>query len=148
MRAASSTRCSVRRRRVRVAEYDPSWRVAVADLMSRGWGARPDEAELGWFYERNPVRPASVMLAVEGDLVIGSVAISFQPTALGEVGFAVHLATDPDYRGRGVFSTLQTANDSRRRSCRAISVHQKCPSTSSVSAGSIPISSGTFCSCA
>jgi GNAT superfamily N-acetyltransferase len=82
--------------------------------MARVWGRRPDEAELAWFYERNPVRPASVVLAEEDGRVVGSAAISFQPLT-GVVGFAVHLATDPAYRGRGIFSELQTENESRAR---------------------------------
>ena len=60
-RHARAARCSTRRSaprrvRVRVVEYDPSRRADVADLMGRVWGARPDEGELAWFYERNPVR--------------------------------------------------------------------------------------------
>jgi GNAT superfamily N-acetyltransferase len=82
--------------------------------MGRVWGERPDERELEWFYERNPVRPASVLLAEEDERVVGSVAISFQPLD-GIVGFAVHLATDPACRGRGIFSELQAANEDRAR---------------------------------
>jgi GNAT superfamily N-acetyltransferase len=81
--------------------------------MARVWGKRPDEAELEWFYEHNPVRPASVLLAEEDERVVGSVAISFQPG--GAVAHAVHLATDPAYRGRRIFSELQTANERRAR---------------------------------
>jgi GNAT superfamily N-acetyltransferase len=82
--------------------------------MARVWGERPGEDELEWFYERNPLRPASVLLAEEGGRVVGSVAISFQPLD-GEVGFAVHLATDPGHRGRGIFSALQAENEARAR---------------------------------
>ena len=56
---------------VRVVEYDPSRRADVADLMGRVWGERPDESELEWFYERNPVRPASVLLGEEDGSVVG-----------------------------------------------------------------------------
>jgi predicted N-acetyltransferase YhbS len=104
---------------VRVAEYGPSRRADVADLIARVWGRRPDEAELEWFYERNPVRPASVLLAEEDDRVVGSAVLSYQRMSIGGreqvVGTAVHLATDPGYRGRGIFSTLQTENDERAR---------------------------------
>jgi GNAT superfamily N-acetyltransferase len=82
-------------------------------LIARVWGERPDETELEWFYERNPLRPASVLLAEEDGHVVGSVAISFQPVQKKVVGFAVHLATDPAYRGRGIFSELQIANEDR-----------------------------------
>ena len=81
--------------------------------MLRVWGKRPDEADLEWFYEKNPVRPALVLLAEEDDRVVGSVAIS--SGASGSVGYAVDLATDPAYRGRGVFSELQAANEERAR---------------------------------
>jgi GNAT superfamily N-acetyltransferase len=83
--------------------------------MERVWGKRPGEAELEWFYERNPVRPASVLLGEVGERVVGSVAISYQPLGDAVAGFAVHLATDPEHRGRGVFSELQAANEERAR---------------------------------
>jgi GNAT superfamily N-acetyltransferase len=95
---------------VRVVEYDPSRRADVADLMGRVWGKRPDEEELAWFYERNPVRGASVLLAEEDGRTVGTTALSFVPMAIGgepvEVGMAVRLATDPGYRGRGIFAGL------------------------------------------
>jgi GNAT superfamily N-acetyltransferase len=81
--------------------------------MLRVWGERPGEAELEWFYERNPVRPALVLLAEEDGKVVGSVAIS--SGASGSVGFAVDLATDPAYRGRGIFSELMAASEERVR---------------------------------
>ena len=102
---------------MRVAEYGPSRRADVADLTARVWGKRPAEAELEWFYERNPVRPASVLLAEEDDRVVGSAAISFQRMSIAArdevVGTVVHLATDPAHRGRGIFSELQTSNEKR-----------------------------------
>lgn len=104
---------------MRVAEYGPSRRADIADLIARVWGERPEEGELEWFYERNPVRPASVLLAVEDGRVVGSVAIGFQRMTIDGheqvVGSAVHLATDPGYRGRGVFSRLQRENEERVR---------------------------------
>jgi len=104
---------------VRVADYGPSRRADLADLTGRVWGQRPDEAELEWFYDRNPVRPASVLLAEDEDRVVGSVAISFQRMSVGGreelVGTAVRLATDPACRGRGIFSELQRANEERVR---------------------------------
>jgi predicted N-acetyltransferase YhbS len=87
--------------------------------MRRVWGEGPDERELEWLYERNPVRPASVLLAEEDGGVVGTVAVGFQRMSIGgekvEVGVAIHLATDPAHRGRGIFSTLQAANEERAR---------------------------------
>jgi GNAT superfamily N-acetyltransferase len=102
---------------VKVVEYDPSRRPDVAELMKRVWGERPDEEELGWFYERNPVRPASVLLAEEDGRTVGTAAIAFVSMSIGgerlEVGMPLRVATDPDYRGRGIFGELQAANEER-----------------------------------
>jgi predicted N-acetyltransferase YhbS len=102
---------------VRILEYDSSRRAELADLMERVWRKKPDEEELEWFYGGNPVQPASVLLAEEHGRLVGSVAISFaRMTVAGEevkAGMPVHLATDPDYRGRGIFSELQAENERR-----------------------------------
>jgi GNAT superfamily N-acetyltransferase len=104
---------------VRIVEYGPDRRSDVAELMQRVWGKRPPDEELEWLYERNPVRPASVLLAEEDDRVVGSVAISFLRMSIGgeevEVGMPIGLATDPAAQGRGVFSRLQEANEERVR---------------------------------
>jgi GNAT superfamily N-acetyltransferase len=104
---------------VRVVEYDPSRRADVAGLMERVWGERPDEEELAWFYERNPVRPASVLLAEEDGRTVGTAAISFVSMSIGgerlEVGMPLRVATDPEYRGRGIFGKLEAANEERVR---------------------------------
>jgi GNAT superfamily N-acetyltransferase len=100
---------------VRVVEYDPSRRAAVADLMNLVWGERPDEQELAWFYEQNPVRPASVLLAEEDGKTVATAAISFVRMSIGaeaiEVGMPLRVATDPAYRGRGIFAELEARNE-------------------------------------
>jgi GNAT superfamily N-acetyltransferase len=105
---------------VRIAEYGPHRRADVASLTESVWGERPPEAELEWLYERNPVRPASVLLGEDDDgRVVGVVAMSFLRMAIGGeevvVGMPVGLATDPAHRGRGVFLTLQRTNEERAR---------------------------------
>jgi GNAT superfamily N-acetyltransferase len=104
---------------VRVVEYDASRRADVADLMGRVWRERPDAGELEWFYERNPVRPASVLLAEEDGRVVATVAISFLRMSVGgdelTVGMPLRVATDPAYRGRGIFGKLEAENEDRAR---------------------------------
>jgi len=104
---------------VRIVEYDPSRRADVAVLMERVWGERPAEDELARFYERSAVRPALVLIGEDDGKTAGSVAMSFLRMSIGgeemEVGMPVRLATDPDFRGRGVFSELEAANEERAR---------------------------------
>lgn len=108
---------------MRIVEYDASRRADVADLMGRVWGERSDERELDWFYGGNPVGPASVLLAEEDGIVAGAVAISFLRMSVGgeevKAGMPVHLATDPAYRGRGIFASLEAANEERARDAGA-----------------------------
>src|SRR6202035_2647287 len=102
---------------MKVVEYDPSRRADLADLMGRVWGKRPVEDELAWFYEDNPVRAASVLVAEEDGKTVGTTALSFLRMSIGgekrEVGMAVRLATDPDYRGRGIFAGLMSGQEER-----------------------------------
>jgi GNAT superfamily N-acetyltransferase len=108
---------------VRVVEYDPSRRSDVAALMGIVWGEPPPEPELEWFYERNPVRPASVLLAEEDGKTVATVAISFVRMSIGgetlEVGMPLRVATDPAYQGRGIFGKLQAENEER---CRELGI--------------------------
>ncbi len=100
-----------------IVEYDPSRRGELADLLARVWGGSPDEETLAWFYERSPGRPASVLLAEEDGKVVGSVGFVFAVAELAgteqEIAVAVNLATDPAYERRGIFRTLQAANEER-----------------------------------
>jgi GNAT superfamily N-acetyltransferase len=104
---------------VRFLDYDATRRVDVADLMGRVWGERPTEAELAWFYERNPVRPASVLLAEDEGEIVATVAMSFLRMSIGGdeliVGMPLRVATDAAYRGRGIFHDLQAENEERAR---------------------------------
>jgi len=91
---------------VQIVDYGPERRSDLADLVGRVSGRRPEEAELEWFFERNPVRPASVLLAEDEGRVVGTVALGFVRMALGgelvDVGMPMRVATDPELRGRGV----------------------------------------------
>ena len=102
---------------MKIVEYDPSRRGELADLLARVWGGQPDPETLTWFYERSPVRPASVMLAEEDGIVVGTVGFVFAVAELAgreqEIAFAVNLATDPAYERRGIFRALQAANEER-----------------------------------
>jgi GNAT superfamily N-acetyltransferase len=102
---------------VQITEYGPSRVDELADLVERVSGARPKADELRWFYDRNPVRPASVLLGEEDGVVIASVAISFVRMLVDgeelQVGMPVRVATDPAFQGRGIFRRLEAANEER-----------------------------------
>ena len=104
---------------MKVVECDADRRRDVADLLERVWGTTTDVAELDWFYGGNPVAPASVLLAEESGRVVGGVAMSFLRFSVGgeavTAAMPVHLATDPAFRGRGIFRELEGANEERAR---------------------------------
>jgi len=125
---------------VTIVEYDSSRVGDLADLVLRVWGRRPGEAELAWFYGGNPVERASVLLAEEDGIVVGAVAISFTRMSVGgdelKAGMPVHLATDPAHRGRGIFATLEAANEERaRRAGAALLFVTPTPASASVLRG-------------
>jgi predicted N-acetyltransferase YhbS len=108
---------------VRIVEGDPSRLRELADLTERVWGRSADARELDWFYGGNPAGPASVLLGEEDGRVVASVAMTYLRMSVGgeemKVGMPVHLATDPGYRGRGIFRELQAANEERAREAGA-----------------------------
>ena len=87
--------------------------------MGRVWGVRPEERDFEWFYERNPVRPASVLLAEDAGRIVATTAISFLRMAIGgeelTVGMPMRVATDEAYRGRGIFRDLEAENEEHAR---------------------------------
>ena len=89
--------------------------------MARVWGERPDESELEWFYERNPVRPASVLLGEEDGRVVGDGRDQLPAHGdrrRGARGRACRCASrpTPGYRGRGIFARARRrANEERVR---------------------------------
>ena len=69
------------------------------------------------------MRREVVLLAEEDGRVVGSAAISFLRMSIGgeevKAGMPVHLATDPAFRGRGIFTELEAANEERAREAGA-----------------------------
>ena len=104
---------------MRVLPYDQTRRGELADLMGRVWGERPGERFFEWFYEQNPVRPASVLLAEDAGRLVATVAMSFLQMAVGgkelTVGMPMRVATDEAYRGRGIFRDLEAENEEQAR---------------------------------
>jgi GNAT superfamily N-acetyltransferase len=92
---------------------------AVRELLQETYGHAPDEEELEWWFERNPVAPSIVAIA-DGE---GATSLSlFRVLLDGEerlAAFIVHAVTAPAARGRGVFSRLQLENEERAREAGA-----------------------------
>lgn len=95
--------------------YTPEQRAALVSLLARVGTTQLSDEEFAWWFERNPAGEGIVSLAVDGGEVVGVAAMSFFRTALeGEVtrlAIPVNVATDPRYRGQGVFSTLERENE-------------------------------------
>lgn len=97
------------------SSYDHGKREAVFDLLERVWDVRPDPDEFSWWFEQSPAGPALLTLAEDGDRVVGVAAASFVRVRAGGneqlVPMPLQVATDTAFRGRGIFSRLELANE-------------------------------------
>ena len=98
-----------------VVRYAPEWRQSLVALLARVGTTQLTDEEFAWWFDRNPAGEGIVSLAVDEGEVVGVAAMSFYKTQLEGVetrlAIPVNVATDARYRGRGVFSTLQQANE-------------------------------------
>ena len=95
--------------------YTPDMRAGLVALLARVGTTQLSDAEFAWWFERNPAGEGIVSLASDGGEVVGVAAMSFFRTALQgavtRLAIPVNVATDPRYRGQGVFSTLERENE-------------------------------------
>jgi len=98
-----------------VVRYSADQRAALVSLLARVGTTQLSDEEFAWWFERNPAGEGIVSLAVDDGEVVGVAAMSFFRTALDGVetrlAIPVNVATDPRYRGQGVFSTLERENE-------------------------------------
>jgi GNAT superfamily N-acetyltransferase len=98
-----------------VVRYTPKWRGSLVALLARVGTTHLSDEEFTWWFDRNPGGEGIVSLAVDGGEVVGVAAMSFFATLLEGVStrlaIPVNVATDARYRGQGVFSTLEEANE-------------------------------------
>ena len=98
----------------------PADRPAIIDLLQRSMGetsTEKSEAYWSWKHEENPFGPSPVLVAEADDRLVGVRAFMRWTWSRGGEEYralrAVDTATDPDYRGRGIFKrlTLQLVED-------------------------------------
>ena len=98
-----------------VVPYSPDQRAALVSLLARVGTTQLSDEEFAWWFDRNPAGEGIVSLAVDGGEVVGVAAMSFFRTVLNgletRLAIPVNVATDPRYRGQGVFSTLERENE-------------------------------------
>ncbi len=98
-----------------VVRYTPDRRAALVGLLARVGTTQLSDEEFRWWFERNPAGEGIVSLAVAEDEVVGVAAMSYFRTALDggvtRLAVPVNVATDPRFRGQGVFSTLERENE-------------------------------------
>ena len=95
--------------------YSPVFRQRVLGLMAEVQGHETSEAEFVWWFEQNPTKDLNIFLAVSGDRVIGvSCHNTFLMSIAGKreiISFPLNVLTHEDFRGRGIFSALEKANE-------------------------------------
>ena len=98
-----------------IVRYTPDRRADLVALLARvGTTQLSDDEFRGW-YERTPAGAGIVSLAVAEDEGVGVAAMSYFRTALDgtvtRLAIPVNVATDPRFRGQGVFSSLELENE-------------------------------------
>lgn len=99
-----------------VVEYGTRDRPAVLALMAEVQGHTTSQARFIWEFERNPVGDTNVFLAIEDEAVIGVSCHNTFRMRVGKeeervVSFPLNVLTKATHRGRGIFSTLERANE-------------------------------------
>jgi GNAT superfamily N-acetyltransferase len=93
----------------------PAEREAFLRVMREVYDHAMSPDEFDWWFERNPVGPRLVTASEENGQALGVSAMSFARMRLGaderDVAFAVHAATTPAARGRGLWSALELYNE-------------------------------------
>jgi GNAT superfamily N-acetyltransferase len=100
---------------LRIVAYEPARRQQLNNLMSEVWGKPMRSDEFEWWFERNPAGPSLISLAEDDGRLVGVACMSpyrlridgGEQTAL----VPLHVATHPDYRGRGVFTLAEQRNE-------------------------------------
>jgi len=97
--------------------YEPSRRGALLDLWRDVWGRSMSAEEFDWWFDANPAGPRILSLGEDGDRATGVLALSsFRMMLEGRErlgAFAVHAATRPEVRGKGLFQALERANEAQ-----------------------------------
>jgi GNAT superfamily N-acetyltransferase len=95
--------------------YTSERRADLVALLERVGTTQLSDEEFRWWFDSNPAGEGIVSLAVDGNEVVGVAAMSYFRTALEgsetRLAIPVNVATDPRYRGQGVFSTLERENE-------------------------------------
>src|SRR5205823_3341674 len=91
---------------------EPAARDEFLALMRESYSEAMSPAEFDWWFDRNPAGPRILNEARDDDgSALGVLAMSCARMSQGLAAFAVHAVTTPAARGRGVFSTLELANE-------------------------------------
>jgi GNAT superfamily N-acetyltransferase len=90
----------------------PAGRDDFLALLAETYGESMSPVEFDWWFDRNPAGPRILNEARDEDgTQLGVLAMSSFRMSQGLAAFAVHAVTTPAARGRGVFSTLELANE-------------------------------------
>jgi GNAT superfamily N-acetyltransferase len=94
----------------RTASYEPGRLDAILALMEKVYGEAPPREEFTWWFDGNPTGPRTVVLAEGEDRLAGVLGASYYRTLLEGrerlVALPLWAATDPDFRGQGIFQRL------------------------------------------
>jgi GNAT superfamily N-acetyltransferase len=98
---------------IQVVPYDEADRPELFRLMREVWGSYLSDEEWDWWFSGRRL----ITLARDDGRVVGVACMSFYRVHVDgeelEVPVPLHVATDPAYRGRGIFARLEEENERR-----------------------------------
>ena len=110
----SSTSAARNKRTWTVRLAQPSDARRIAELFETVFGLSRSVAHTTWKFDQNPAGPPVVVVAEDGDRIVGQYALWPTPLRLGGTSVlgaqSLETMTHPDYRGQGMFTVL--ANES------------------------------------
>ena len=95
--------------------YEPSRRAELVELMATVWGDPEAGEHVEWWFDESPVEPGVILLAEVGGTLAGTLGMSYVPMQIGGrrevVAMPVRGVSLEQFRGHGIFSTLELANE-------------------------------------
>ncbi len=93
-----------------IIHYDRRYEDGVLKLLKQALDPNFSKERFEWLHYKNPLAPSNILIALDGENVIGFRAVIKKKIKIGDIelvgGRDIDSTLYPEYRGRGIFSEL------------------------------------------